>query len=96
MTENQYLENGFIPFKQLNVNLLQNELMHLNSAMKILLSNEKKVADEEFLTENQACLLLKRSKPTLWRYRSKKILPYIRLAGFGIRYKKSDDALFYD
>lgn len=46
--------------------------------------------EDEYLTEKQACEILNRNTITLWRYRKNKILNYYRLAGIGIRYKKSD------
>lgn len=72
---------------------LLNEIEQLKNQIYLLtagLSSEVKKDDDEFLTEEQVCKLLKRKPTTLWRYRKKKLLPYCRLAGIGIRYKRSD------
>ncbi len=49
-----------------------------------------KEADEEVLyTTDEACKILKCSKPTLHRWKKEGIIPHVRI-GSNIRYKKSD------
>ncbi len=49
-----------------------------------------KVNDEEVLfTTDEACKILKCSKPTLHRWKKEGIIPFVRI-GSNIRYKKSD------
>jgi excisionase family DNA binding protein len=51
---------------------------------------EIKEKDEEVLyTTEEACKILKCSKPTLHRWKKENIVPHIRI-GNNIRYKKSD------
>ena len=50
-------------------------------------TQEKK--EEELLTTNEACKLLRCSKPTLHRWKQEGIIPHVRI-GVNIRYRKSD------
>lgn len=49
----------------------------------------KESNDEELYTTEEACKILKCSKPTLHRWKKEGIVPHIRI-GNNIRYKKSD------
>ncbi|CAL2111108.1 putative Transcriptional regulator, AlpA family [Tenacibaculum sp. 190130A14a] len=67
------------------------EIEKLKNEVKVLSElTKKQKMENELITQEEACKILNRSSTTLWRYRNKGILPYLRLAGIGLRYKKSD------
>jgi predicted DNA-binding transcriptional regulator AlpA len=61
---------------------------HLEGIETKLVSNKEQ--EDRLITQKEACEILGRDSTTLWRYRKSGILPYLRLAGYGIRYKMSD------
>ncbi len=68
-----------------DVKQVKEELLELKRSLKKFKNDE-----DEFIDQKKASKILGRSEVSLYRYRRDGILPYQRLAGIGIRYKKSD------
>ncbi len=72
----------------LEIRQLKKQLFELANSVNVLQTSKED--EDQLITQKEACKLLGRDETTLYRYRKNKILPYMRLAGVGIRYKKAD------
>ncbi len=70
-------------FKEFVSNTVHEALSQLNEAKSAPLP------EDEFITIDEVCQLLKRSRPTIHKWKRKGILPFYRLEG-NVYFKKSE------
>ena len=58
-------------------------------ALTLFTQSKQERKEEKLLTTNEACEVLRCSKPTLHKWKKEGIIPHVRI-GANIRYKESD------
>lgn len=74
----------------LNVTINGGQLIEaINHAIDIRMKAEQREQSDVFLTTEEACQMARVSRPTLHRWKSNGIIPFVKI-GKNIRYKESD------
>lgn len=61
----------------------------IDYAIDIRMKAEQREKEDVFLTTEEACQMARVSRPTLYRWKSNGLIPFIKV-GKNVRYKKSD------